>query len=276
MLLRSIEDVEALEPPPFWNKQHIAESIVALLALSFLLQMGYASMKRAQLRAVIEERERLALDMHDTLSQSFAGLAFQIEGLCEEARPGSPMHEQLQSTLDLVRFLHTESRRNIAALRPYNLEELGLAKALEQAAQMIVQKGSILVSMSVRGVPRPLPLRISDSLFRIGQEAISNSVRHAHPRHIHVQLTFGRPSLKLSVHDDGVGFDPKNDGSGFGLRGMKQRADNVAATFRIHSSPGNGTLVTVRTRLPRSLFVTSWRQSVLNSYWRTWLHGKTV
>ncbi len=276
MLLRSVEDVEVLEPPPWWSKQHIAESIVVLLALSFLLQMGYASMKRARLRAVIEERERLALDMHDTLSQSFAGLAFQIEGLCEEASPGSPMREELHSTLDLVRFLHTESRRNIAALRPYNLEKLGLAKALEQAAQMVVQNGSILVTMSVRGVPRPLPLRISDSLFRIGQEAIANAVRHAHPRHIHLQLTFGRPSLKLAVRDDGAGFSPDSDASGFGLRGMRQRADSLAATLRIHSSPGNGTLVTVRTRLPRSLFSTSWRRSKLNSNWRTWLHGKTV
>ena len=276
MLLRSAEDVEVVEPPPWWNMQHIVESIAAVLALSFILQMAYISMKRARLRAVIEERERLAMDMHDTLSQSFAGLAFQIEGMCAEAKPGSALHEQLHSTLDMVRFLHTESRRDIAALRPFNLERLGLAKALEQAAQMMVQNGPIAVSISVRGEQRPIPLRISDALFRIGQEAIANAVRHGHPSHIQIQLTFGRPSLKLVVRDDGVGFDSGLESAGFGVRGMKQRADGIAASFRVRSSAENGTSITVRARLPRALFVTSWRQSLRKANWRRWLNGQAA
>jgi signal transduction histidine kinase len=267
LLLRSIEDVQVVEPPPWWNTLHAIELLLAVLALSFALQLIYASFKRARLRAVIEERERLAHEMHDTLAQSFSGLGFQLETLCEEAEPGSSMRTQLEATVDLVRFGHMEARRNIAALRPGNLENLGLAKSLGHAAQGIIKGGPIATIVSVRGDPKQIPLRISDTLFRIGQEAIANAVRHARPRTIQVRLVYGRRTVKLTIRDDGEGFSMQNAATGFGIRGMKRRADGVGASFRIHSSQGHGSSVIVRAKLPQTLLST-WLKTIWNGAWR--------
>jgi signal transduction histidine kinase len=273
LLMRSVEDAETIEPPPWWNTQHVVELITGVLALSFGLQLAYTSAKRSRLRAVIEERERLALEMHDTLSQSFAGLGFQLEGICRGIEPESPMRTKLESTLDMVRFGHIEARRNIAALRPGNLEEFGLAKALEEAARAIVQDGPITVSVSVRGAPKQLPLRISDVVFRVGQEATANAVSHAQPRTIQLRLVYGRSSVKLSVRDDGEGFNPPGETGGFGIRGMRRRAESIGASFHIRSSPGRGTSVAVRAKTPPTLLASWWWRVMRVGRWRQWLHG---
>jgi signal transduction histidine kinase len=274
LLLRSVEDAQMVEPPPWWNTLHVVELVLGLLTLSLGFQLLYNSVKRSRLHAVIEERERLALEMHDTLAQSFAGLGFQLEALSGEVEPGSPMREQLEATVDMVRAGHLEARRNIAALRPGNLEQMGLAKALEEAAKTIVRDGPIAIQMSVRGDPKPLPFRIGDTLFRIGQEAVANAVSHARPRTIQLRLIYGRPSIKLTVRDDGDGFSPLVETGGFGIRGMKSRADSIAASFRIRSSPGRGTYVAVRAMMPQSLLSMWWWRATHKGQWRQWLHGK--
>lgn len=276
LLMRSIEDVQVIDPPPWWNTQHIVEALAALLLLSVGLQLVYTSVKRSKLRAVIEERERLAMEMHDTLAQSFAGLRFQLEAVSSEAPVGSTMRAQLESTVDLVRFGHMEARRNIAALRPGNLDQLGLGEALLQAAQRIVQDGPIAIALTVRGDPRPIPLRISDPLFRIGQEAISNATRHGQPRNLHLRLACGRSSVKLVIQDDGVGFSDAGQSAGFGIRGMKRRADTIGANLRIRSTPGHGTLVVVRAALPKPLLGSWWQEVARALKWREWLYGKAV
>jgi signal transduction histidine kinase len=273
LLMRSVEDAEMIEPPPWWNTQHVVELIIGLLTLSLGLQFAYSSAKRSSLRAVIEERERLALEMHDTLSQSFAGLGFQLEGICGGIEQGSPMRTKLESTLDLVRFGHIEARRNIAALRPGNLEKMGLARALEEAARTIVLDGPIAIGTSVRGEPKQLPLRISDVVFRVGQEAIANAVRHARPGTIQLQLVYGRTSVKLTVRDDGDGFYPHDDNAGFGIRGMKRRAESVGASLRVRSSPGHGTSVSVRAMVPQTLLSSWWWRIMRMGSWRRLLHG---
>ena len=274
LLMRSVEDAQVVAPPPWWSAQHVVELIFGILTLSFALQLLYVSFKRSRLRAVIEERERLAHEMHDTLAQSFAGLGFQLETLCEEAQPGTVMRTQLESTVDLVRFGHMEARRNIAALRPGHLEQMGLAKALEQAALTIIKGGPIAVRVFVRGDAKQIPLRIGDTLFRIGQEAIANAVRHGRPRTIQLRLVYGRYSVKLTIRDDGEGFSPQDENSGFGIRGMKRRADGIAASFRIRSSPGHGTSVAVRAMLPQTMLSSWWWQTMRRGKWRYSQHGK--
>lgn len=208
------------------------------------------------------------------MAQSFAGLGFQLEALSGEVEPGSLMRTQLEATVDLVRFGHQEARRNIAALRPGNLEQMGLAKALEAAARTIVQDGPIAIEMSVRGEAKQIPLRIADTLFRIGQEAIANAVRHARPRVIQLRLVYGRPSVKLTIRDDGDGFSTKGESAGFGIRGMKRRAHGIGASLRIRSSPGHGTFVAVRARMPQSLLSSWWWRARNLGRWRHSLHGK--
>jgi signal transduction histidine kinase len=274
LLMRSVEDAQMIEPPPWWNTTHVIELILGLLTLSLGIQLTYTSVKRSQLRAVMEERERLAMEMHDTLAQSFAGLGFQLEALSGQVEPDSPMHKQLESTVDMVRSGHAEARRNIAAMRPGSMEQMGLATALEQAAKTIVQDGPISIQMSVRGEVKQIPLRIGDTLFRIGQEAIANAVRHAHPRTIQLRLVYGRPSIKLTIRDDGDGFFPQGETAGFGIRGMKRRADAIAATLRIRSSPGHGTSVAVRAVLPQPLLSSWWWRTARLGKWRRRRYGK--
>ncbi len=276
LLMRSLEDAEMVESPPWWNAQHVIELIFGILTLSFGFQLVYMSVKRSRLRAVIEERERLALEMHDTLAQSFAGLGFQLEALCGEVAPGTTMRAQLEATVDMVRSGHMEARRNIAAMRPGALEKSGLAIALEQAAHTIVQGGAIAITMSVRGEPKQIPLRVADTLFRIGQEAIANAVRHAQPHSIHLRLIYGRRSVKLTVRDDGHGFSASGEAAGFGIRGMKRRADGVNASLRIRSSPGNGTFVAVRAMSQQSMLASWWRRLTGIARMRSWRHGKAA
>ncbi len=248
VLMRSGTDVQMLAPPPWWNTAHIVELTVCLFVVLVFIQIVYSSFQRSRLRAVMDERERLAMEMHDTLAQSFAGLGFQLEALSEEAPPGSSMRSQLQSTVGLVRFAHKQARSNISAVRPANLEQLGLAGALEQAARSIVQGGPVTIDLAVRGEPRTLPLQISDTLFRIGQEAIANSVRHGHPAAIRIRLAYGKDSVQLTVHDNGQGFCPGKESSGFGMQSMRQRAEHLGANFRVRSTSGHGTVVIVRVR----------------------------
>jgi len=237
--------------------------------------LTYSSVKRSRLRAVMEERERLALEMHDTLAQSFAGLGFQLEAICGEVEPGSSMHTQLESTVGMVRSGHLEARRNIAALRPGNLDQMGLANALQEAAHAIVQDGPIVIQISVQGEARQIPLRICDTLFRIGQEAIANAVSHARPKNIQLRLVYGMPSVKLTVRDDGDGFSQQGETAGFGIRGMKRRADSISANLRIRSSPGRGTSVSVRAMMPQTL-LSSWRRQMMRAgIWRRRRHGNT-
>jgi signal transduction histidine kinase len=273
LLMRSVDDAQMIEPPPWWSRRHLIELAVALLAVSFGMHSAYASVKRSQLRAVIEERERLALEMHDTLAQSYAGLGFQLEALSSQFDAGSAMHSQLESTVEMVRIGHTEARRNIAALRPESLEKTGLPNALEDAAHAIVHGGPIAIWMSVRGEPRPIPLRVGDALFRIGQEAIANAVRHGHPRAIQLRLAYGRPSVRLTVHDNGQGFCTLGEAAGFGIRGMKRRAENINASLRIRSSPGHGTSVLVRASLPHTPLASWWRGIALTGKWKRGRHG---
>lgn len=258
LLMRSGGDVQILEPPPWWNTQHVFELVFGLIALSIGFLFVFTSVKRSQMHAVMAERERLAMELHDTLSQSFAGLGFQLEALCRDTEPGSPMHSQLESTLDLVRFGHMQARRNIAAMRPGNLEQLGLLKALEQTAHSTVKGGQIEIGIALRGEPRSLPLRVSDALFRVGQEAISNAIRHGHPDHIHIRLIYGKTSVKLTVRDNGSGFCVRDASSGYGIRGMKQRAEGIGASLRVRSSSNHGTVVSILARSPQPI-LSSWR-----------------
>lgn len=276
LLMRSVEDAQVIEPPPWWNTEHVIELVAVLLLLSLGGALVFTSLKRSQFRAVAEERERLAMEMHDTLAQSFAGLGFQLEALCDEAAPGSAMRTQLEATLDLVRFGHMEARRNIAALRPGNLERLGLTEALRQAAHAIVREGHITVTVNECGEIKPIPMRLADSMFRIGQEAIANATRHGHPRHIDVRISYARSSVKLSIKDDGIGFPAPMESTGYGIRGMKRRAEAIGANLRIHSLPGHGTSVRVRVMLPKPLLNSWWQGLAGNATWRERLHGKTV
>ena len=267
LLLPSFNDVELIEGPPWWSAGHIVAMIIGMLLLALAGLSCYILIERWRMQAVLEERERLAHEMHDTLAQSFAGLGFQLEAIRDEASEGSNIVPQLEVARDMVRNSHEEARRSIAMLRPENLESIGLLRAIENYTHRIVNgNSSMVVRVSSEGSERAIPLRISDTLLRIGQEALANALRHAHPAHLNISLNYLKSAVELVVEDDGSGFSLSSELAGFGISGMRKRADSIGATLTIDSAPGSGTTLCVHAPTPPSLFRAFWMR--MQSYWR--------
>lgn len=261
LLLRSPEDVDVLAKPPWFNASHLIAIGFGLLTLALVANYFYTRVEHWRLRAVLEERERLAHEMHDTLAQSFAGIGFQLEAIRNGVPEEFPItHQQLNLATDLVRHSHEEARRSIATLRPESLESADLLNALELCAQRMVEGGSVKISTVSYGDARGLPLRITDTLYRIGQEAIANAVRHAHPSTIQISLRYARNLVTMMISDDGTGFIPNGNLPGFGIRGMRKRAAGISAKFEIAGAPGTGTQVRVDVSLPPRITFLSWPQ----------------
>lgn len=260
LLLRSNEDLDIIAGPPWWSTGHIVALIVAAVLLALASVVLYHRIENWRLRAILEERGRLAHEMHDTLAQSFAGIGFQLQairnGLPEDSMPG--LHRQLDLARELVRHSHEEARRSIATLRTEPLESEDIASALEECARRMLRGTAVEVVAEKNGEQRAISLRTTDSLFRIGQEAIANAVRHANPKRLTIRLVWTASSVSLQIEDDGAGFVPGNPLTGFGIRGMRRRAQSVSADFRIDTQPGAGTLVRVEVPLPPRVTLISW------------------
>lgn len=259
MLVPSSDNVDVLAGPPWWSTGHLVTIAVSALVLALVIQLFYSRAERWRLRAVLEERQRLAHEMHDTIAQSFAGIGFQLQAIRNDLQDKNPtVHRQLDLACDLVHHSHEEARRSIATLRPESLDSIDLLPALDRCARRMVNGGSVQVKTSSAGDVRPLPIRVSDTLFRIGQEAIANAVRHAAPTSLSIFLRYGKDSVCLIIEDDGLGFSSTSDVLGFGLRGMRNRADTIAAKFNIISSANSGTRVEVAAPLPPRFNLRSW------------------
>jgi signal transduction histidine kinase len=251
LLLRSTADIEIVSGPPWWSAGHMIAIGFAVLLLTLIGHFLYSRAERWKLRAILNERERLAHEMHDTLAQSFAGVGFQLQAIRNRMPEHIPAaHQQLDLACALVRHSHEEARRSIAALRPEAPGPVDLAPALERCARKMVEGGTVSIQVSRTGETRPVPARISDALFRIGQEAIANSVRHARAARIGISVGYLEDALRLEIEDNGVGFISGREAGGFGLRGMRRRAAAVAARFEIVSAPEHGTRVVVTAPLP--------------------------
>ncbi|MGA2808267.1 MAG: histidine kinase [Terracidiphilus sp.] len=268
LLLRSNEDLEVLAGPPWWSTGHVIVLVVVSLLLALVGVSLYHRVEHWRLRAILEERERLAHEMHDTLAQSFAGIGFQLQairnGLPDQM---SPLNQQLELASNLVRHSHEEARRSIATLRTEDLESQDILAALERSARRMVEGGAVQVVSQREGDQRAIPLRIADTLYRIGQEAIANAVRHAHPSLLTIRLTYSGNSICLQIEDDGAGFVQGSGLPGFGIRGMRRRAQSISAAFQLHSERGEGTQVRVEAPLPPRLTLASWPKLL-------WQYGK--
>ena len=259
MLVRSSDDIVLLAGPPWWSAGHLAAIAIGLLLLALLANYVYHRVNNWRLHAILEEREQLAFQMHDTLAQGFAGIGFQLEAI----RTGVPeelsgMHRQIDLASDLVRHSHAEARRTVDMLRPQQLESQGLLSALAACAHRLVAGGSVAVVAKSSGDVQAIPLRISDNLYRIGQEALANAVRHAHPRTLSILLEYRKSSVRLNIVDDGKGFVQREDAGGFGLLGMRKRAASIAAHLDILCQLGQGTQVVVTAALPPRITFLSW------------------
>jgi signal transduction histidine kinase len=138
----------------------------------------------------------------------------------------------------------------------------------------MVAGGAIRVTAFTSGEAHSIPLRISDTLFRIGQEALANAVRHADPSTLLISLKYGEAALQLLVEDNGKGFVVDADSAGFGIRGMRKRADTISAELQIRTAPGEGTSIRVMAPMPGKLIRTFWPTYFWSLFWERRFHGQ--
>lgn len=216
--------------------------------LGIAIERGRLFNRSVELGA-IEERNRLAREIHDTLAQGLAGIALQLEtadALLETGTDSARVRQVVEHALQLTRDNLEEARRSVLDLRAAPLEGRPLAEALAALVQEWAARRKVEAALEVIGSPRPLPVRLEVGLYRILQEALTNIGRHAHARHVTVQLVLHPEHIELIVADDGRGFETAAvGGDRYGLVGMNERAKLLGGTLAISSAPGAGTRLNV-------------------------------
>ncbi|MDA8345568.1 MAG: histidine kinase [Thermaerobacter sp.] len=203
---------------------------------------------RAGQVAALEERQRLARELHDTVSQELFALAMMVGAARAQLPPErEDTRRALQAAEDGARRAQATMRSLIRALRPVELGEQSLSLALEGLLAEARERNGIDARLELLGAV-DLPPGIEDALFRIAQEAVSNALRHGQPKRLTVRLVSQGTACTLNVEDDGSGFDPQDITAHFGLRNMRERAAEIGAHLAVQSAPSKGCSVQVRLR----------------------------
>jgi PAS domain S-box-containing protein len=203
--------------------------------------------ERSRQTAVLEERNRMARDIHDTLAQGFTGVIVQLEAV-EDAIACCRQKEanrHLQRASQLARQSLNEARRSVHALRPQALQAGNFWDALKGIIKNTTAGTALHTTFNLRGKMRHLPLVWQENLLHIGQEALTNALKYARPRNFETRLTFNAKELRLELRDDGDGFKLKARHDGLGLTGMRERTEQMGGTLKITSARGKGTDVIV-------------------------------
>jgi signal transduction histidine kinase len=250
-----------------WTNAMLAEfCVTAVLSVTFSLTAGSwmreiidqsaeranlidrlrtAQAKVAQLseeRGMLAERERLAREIHDTLTQGFASILMLVQGVARVTDVGTFAHGQLMIAAQTARENLAEARALVAELAPVSLAG-PLDEALKRLADRVGADLGIPLRFSVSGASRELPPDCEVALLRAAQEALANVRRHAAARSVQIMLGYEPDVARLTVADDGVGFTTSPRADGFGLRGMRSRAQMVGGSLRVRSAPGQGTTI---------------------------------
>jgi PAS domain S-box-containing protein len=204
--------------------------------------------KQAEAASILEERNRMAREIHDTLAQAFTGILIQVDAATQVLTDDA---EATQAHLDTIEELArtglSEARRSVTALRPQLLEEGDLSSALERLVNQMRVATNTDIIYSIQGVAYSLPAEVENNLLRIGQEALTNAIKYANANEIRIELVYDDAQCRLQVKDDGQGFGvvgvPMS--GGFGLLGMSERAERIGAQLAIESQPGQGTEIIV-------------------------------
>lgn len=213
------------------------------------LQATRAELAAAERQAgTLAERQRLARDLHDSLTQGFASVVLLLEAAEESLASGRPVDRHIHQALRSARDNLAESRRVVWALRPRPLAAQPLPQALQELTGRLAEETGLQAETLVTGSARPLPAQVEEALLRIGQEALANVRKHAAASQVTLTLSYLDDAVTLDVHDDGVGFDQTATvaaGGGLGLRAMGERMEGLGAHLVVESAPGQGTTIAV-------------------------------
>jgi ligand-binding sensor domain-containing protein/two-component sensor histidine kinase len=237
-----------------WRPHFYETSWFMALCGAFLSMVAWGGYRlhvrglRRRFAAVLEERNRLAREMHDTLIQGCVGVSALLEAAshAEEVSPAMS-HDLLDRARTEVRATVDEARLAVWNLRHGVDEGVGLAEAISRLAQRIGLEAHIGVKVDTVGAPLALSAEVQSSLLMLVREALQNAVRHAAPENLSVLLRFERRRLEVEIVDDGRGFDSSavhaDDGHHYGLIGMRERVERAGGEFHLTSVPGKGTEV---------------------------------
>lgn len=201
--------------------------------------------------AILEERNRIAQDLHDNLAQGLAGIVVHINAAKRVLRD-SPQdaRQHLEDASNQARDSLEETRRSVRALHPLLLERSDLYQALSKLTRQLANGTPVIVECNLQGTPRTLSKEVELNLLRIAQEAISNALKHSNAGKIGIHLLFGPDRIELCVRDDGNGFKStkwKTDlDGGLGLSGMRSRAEKIGGCLAIRSQNGRGTEILIQ------------------------------
>ncbi|MEU7886526.1 sensor histidine kinase [Microbispora bryophytorum] len=210
---------------------------------------------QAREAGVADERGRLATEIHDTLAQGLTGIVTQLQAAADSTDPAAT-RDHIGRAAVLARHSLREARRSVQNLSPGQLEHDPLPTALEKIVAAWSAQTGVRAEITVTGTVEPLHHEIEATLLRIAQEALTNVGRHAGAQRTGVTLSYMDDEVSLDIRDDGSGFDPgslppRGATGGFGLGGMRVRAERVAGTIELESEPGLGTALSARVPLVR-------------------------
>ena len=231
----------------------LALAVVGVLWLRSRLRLQEQRVQRAaseaEFTAILKERTRIAREMHDTHAQGLTALNMQLE-LARATVDRSPANARthIETASQLARASLEEARRSIRAMRSQLLDQRELPDAVEAAGRQLLRGSEVKFAVRVDGERRRLPHNIESELLRITLEGITNALKHALPRRVESFFAYRPDVLEISIRDDGRGFKPAPDGrpGGYGLAGMRERAEQIGGTIEVMSEIGRGTAVTVR------------------------------
>jgi PAS domain S-box-containing protein len=227
--------------------QHHAELALAIANQAAVAIENARLYEQAQALASIEERQRLARELHDSVSQALYGISLGVHtARMQIDRDPKDIAESLDYVLELAEAALMEMRALIFELRPESLETEGLVTVLTKQAAALQARQHIKVNTELCPEPN-LPLKVKQELYRIAQEALHNTVKHAHASRIDLRLHQTSEAVTLEVCDDGRGFDAAASFPGhLGLHSMQERVRGLGGELQIESSPGRGTCIRVR------------------------------
>ena len=260
LLVRSPGDIRVLATPSWWTSSRLlgalavaAAAIVAVLAWVLVLRRRLHGQKaiiqeKLQREAALEERARLAREFHDSLQQDLVGLTLQLDTVALQL-PDAPTvaGKSLDVARQIIRRSLEETHRAVWDLRSKALETGSLSEALSSVIQPLTENEGVETRITVSGKPVPLPEWAEHHLLRIGQEGVSNAIKHGHAKKIAVTFNYNCDELNFSLEDDGCGFDPAAQAAEghFGLLGAKERVQKLGGKIQFESAPGEGTRLKV-------------------------------
>jgi signal transduction histidine kinase len=232
------------------NRREIAELQAARLDEAKRRETLRGEILRRIVTAQEAERQRIARELHDETGQALTAIGLGLRSFetsfTQDRQKAASNLKQLEHLVD---HSLVELQRLISDLRPSHLDDLGLAPALRWYASEIQKRVSLNVNVTMIGEERDIPSEMKTALFRVAQEALTNTIKHSGADNVDVVVNYTEQGVNLSVFDDGVGFNSfniqKSNRESWGLVGMEERANLLGGDFQIRSKPGSGTSVEV-------------------------------